>query len=272
MIQLNNVSFHYGKDKEKITALNNIDLTINEGEFAVILGPNGSGKSTLARHMNGLLIPSQGEVVVDGLSTRDQDALWQVRQKVGMVFQNPDNQIIATSVEEDIAFGPENLGLDPKEIRKRIDETLKIVGMENYARHEPHMLSGGQKQRVAIAGALAMRPKYLVVDEATSMLDPEGSSSMLSTLKQLNKNYGITVVNITHISDEVALADRVLVLSEGRIIKDGPPREVFSDLDELKAIGVGVPKARLIAEELIAVGLKLPRAILTIDELVNALC
>ncbi len=272
MIEFKNVSYHYGKEKEKTTALKNIGLAVNEGEFVAILGPNGSGKSTLARHMNGLLIPSQGEVLVDGLSTRESGVLWHIHQQVGMVFQNPDNQIIATSVEDDIAFGPENLGLDPKEIRERVDEALEIVGMQSYARHEPHMLSGGQKQRVAVAGALAMRPKYLVVDEATSMLDPRASSSMLESLKRLNKDYGITVVNITHIPDEAVLADRVLILFEGRIVKDGPPQEVFLDLNELREVGVGAPKARQIAEELIASGINLPRSILTIDELVSDLC
>ncbi len=272
MIQFKNTSFHYGKDTDKIIALRNIDLAIKEGEFLAILGPNGSGKSTLARLVNGLLAPSEGEVLVDGISTRDPDELWQIRQHVGMVFQNPDNQIIATSVEEDVAFGPENLGVPRDEIRKRVDEALAIVGMKDLAKYEPHLLSGGQKQRVAIAGALAMYPKYLVLDEATSMLDAKGSSEIMSTVGGLNKEQGITVIHITHVPEEAVAADRVIVLSEGAIVRDGKPREIFSDVPGLEAIGVGAPRARLIAEALVAAGLKLPQTILSIDELVSALC
>lgn len=272
MIEFKGVSYSYSKTEDKITALNNIDLTIKEGEFIAILGPNGSGKSTLAKHINGLLIPKKGEVLVDGLSTRDTSSLWQIRQRVGMVFQNLDNQIIATSVEEDVAFGPENLGLGPKEIRKRIDEALEIVGMRAYAKHEPHLLSGGQKQKIAIAGALAMYPKYLVIDEATSMLDPKGRADTLVTLKALNKEHGTTVINITHSPDEAVQADRIVVLSDGAIIKTGVPKEVFVDSSELAALGIGVPKAKLIADELVSAGLSLPTGILTVGELVSALC
>jgi len=272
MIEFKNVSFHYGKDEEKVTALKNIDLTIREGEHVAVLGPNGSGKSTLARHVNGLLLPSQGEVFVDGISTSDRDTIWQIRQRVGMVFQNPDNQIVATSVEEDVAFGPENLGLSREEIHKRVEEALEIVNMVEHARHEPHLLSGGQKQRVVVAGALAMKPKYLVFDEATSMLDLKGGAEVTGAIRQLNKNHGITVINITHDADEAVFADRVVVLSGGSIFLDSTPQEAFSDIGALRAIGVGIPKARLVAEELIAAGADLPRDILSIDELVNALC
>lgn len=272
MIQFKNVSFHYGKDEEKVTALNNIDFTIRDGEHVAILGPNGSGKSTLARHINGLLLPSQGEVFVDGLSTRERDTIWQIRQRVGMVFQNPDNQIVAASVEEDVAFGPENLGLGRDEILKRVEEALEIVNMVEYARHEPHLLSGGQKQRVVVAGALAMKPKYLVFDEATSMLDFKGGAEVTGAIRKLNKNHGITVINITHDADEALLADRVVVLSGGSILSDGTPGEVFSDIESLQAVGVGIPKARLIAEELASAGIDIPKDILSIDELVNALC
>jgi len=272
MIQFKNVSFHYGKDEEKLIALNNVDFTVREGEHVAILGPNGSGKSTLARHINGLLLPSQGEVFVGGLSTREQGTIWQIRQRVGMVFQNPDNQIVAASVEEDVAFGPENLGLGRDEILKRVEEALGIVYMTEYARHEPHLLSGGQKQRVVVAGALAMKPRYLVFDEATSMLDLKGSAEVTGAIKKLNKNHGITVIDITHDADEAVLADRVIVLSGGSILLDGAPEEVFSDIEALRAIGVDIPKARLIAEELAMAGIDLPKDILSIDELVNALC
>jgi len=273
MIELKNVTYHYGGDEEnQITALNDVSLVVNEGEFVAILGPNGSGKSTLAKHINGLLTPSKGEVRVDGLSTQDPEAAWKIRQRVGMVFQNPDNQLVATSVEEDVAFGPENLGVDPGEIRLRVKEALEVVDMVSYTSFEPHLLSGGQKQRVAIAGALAMKPKYLVFDEATSMLDPKGRDEVLSTIKKLNSQYGITVLHITHIPDEATLADRVIILSRGAIIMDAKPPEVFSDVAALASVGVGVPKARLIAEELILAGADLPNTILTIDELVAALC
>ncbi len=272
MIQLKNVTFRYGKDEKRITALDTIDLAFNEGEFTAVLGANGSGKSTLARHINGLLMPSEGEVLVDGISTADHEELWKVRQRVGIVFQNPDNQIIATSVEDDVAFGPENLGVEPDEIRARIREALAVVDMADYAKREPHLLSGGQKQRVAIAAALAMHPKYLVFDEATSMLDPRGSAEIIGTIKKLNKDLGITAIYITHMADEAVEADRVIVLSCGVVVQDGPPHVVFSDIGALEKVGVGVPRARLIAEELVRAGVKLPGTILTVDELVKALC
>jgi len=272
MIQLKNVTYHYGKDKKKITALNDVSLTIKEGEFVAVLGANGSGKSTLARHINGLLIPSKGEVLVDGISTADREELWKVRSLVGIVFQNPDNQIIATSVEDDVAFGPENLGVEPDEIRSRIREALAAVDMADYAKREPHLLSGGQKQRVAVAASLAMHPKYLVFDEATSMLDPRGSAEIIATIKKLKGDLGITAIHITHIADEAVLADRVIVLSGGAVVRDGPPHAIFSDIRALMAVGVGAPRARLIAEELIRAGVKLPGTILTVDELVEALC
>jgi energy-coupling factor transport system ATP-binding protein len=272
MIKFKNVSFDYGDDENKINALKDISLTIEDGEFVAILGHNGSGKSTLARLINGLLAPSRGEVLVGGTSTVDSSAVWRIRQQVGMVFQNPDNQIIASRVEEDVAFGPENLGCEPAEIRARVDEALAVVGMRELAHSDPHLLSGGQKQRVAIAGALAMRPKYLVFDEATSMLDPKGREEIVATTRRLNSDYGITIIFITHIPEEAALAGRVVVLSGGTIAMDGTPQAVFSDVDAAAALGIGVPKARLLAHGLERAGIDIPGSILTVDDLVAALC
>ncbi|MEW5707054.1 MAG: energy-coupling factor transporter ATPase [Actinomycetota bacterium] len=272
MIEFKNVSYHYGKGENQISALRDINLVINEGEFVAVLGPNGSGKSTLARHVNGLLKPTCGEVKVDGLSTDDPRAIWEIRQRVGMVFQNPDNQIVASSVKEDVSFGPENLGISTDEIKLRVNSALKTVGMTDFSSIDPHMLSGGQKQKVAIAGALAMNPKYIVLDEATSMLDPKGRADIISTIEKLNREYGITILYITHIPDEAVLADRIIILSNGSIAMDGSPRDVFSNLSALSKIGVGAPAARLIAEELLIAGVNLPNTILTVDELVAALC
>lgn len=273
MIELKNTTYRYGRDSDKsITALTGVNLTIREGESVAVLGPNGSGKSTLARHINGLLVPSEGGVWVDGLSTSNTEEAWIIRQRVGMVFQNPDNQLIAGSVEEDVAFGPENIGIDPVEIKARVKESLEVVEMIGHATFEPHLLSGGQKQRVAIAGALAMRPKYLIFDEATSMLDPKGRTAIINTIMRLNRERGITTVNITHIPEEAVLANRVVVLSGGAVVSDGSPTEVFSDIAVLEAMGINVPKARIIAESLISAGVDLPRTILTIDDLVEALC
>jgi len=252
-------------------ALNGIDLTIDHGQWVAIVGPNGSGKSTLAKHFNALLLPSDGSVWVDGMDTRDASKLWDIRRKVGMVFQNPDNQIVATVVEEDVAFGPENLGVPSDEIRRRVDAALARVGMSSQARREPHVLSGGQKQRVAIAGALAMRPDCLVLDEATSMLDPSGRSDVLKLMRELNRELGLTVIHITHHMDEVLAADRVLVMQEGRLILDKPPAELFVSERQLEDAGLELPTIVRLGRALRARGLPLPPALLTVDHLVEGL-
>lgn len=253
-------------------AVNNIGLKVKKGEFLVVLGRNGSGKSTLAKHLNALLLPSGGKVFVDGLDTANADQVWNIRNKAGMVFQNPDNQIVATIVEEDVAFGPENLGIEPKEIRTRVDEALKTVDMEEYKRHAPHLLSGGQKQRIAIAGILAMRPECIVFDEPTAMLDPIGRREVINTIKDINKKFGITIILITHFMEEAAEADRLIVMEEGKIIMEGLPREIFSQVPVMKKIGLDVPQVTELAFELQKSGVKIDTDILTIDELVKVLC
>ena len=222
--------------------LDGVDLSIQEGTFVAVLGHNGSGKSTLAKHMNAILLPSGGKVYVDGIDTVDEDRLLDIRRTVGMVFQNPDNQIVANVVEEDVAFAPENLGVPPAEIRERVDDALRAVGMYEFREHAPHLLSGGQKQRVAIAGVIAMQPRCIVLDEPTAMLDPIGRQEVLSTVKRLNRESGVTVVFITHHMDEAAQADRLVVMSRGQVVRDGAPREVFQDVEGLKALGLTVPE------------------------------
>lgn len=277
MIDCIDVSFKYikntedGKIEEKY-AVKDINLTVNKGEFLVVLGHNGSGKSTLAKHMNALLIPSDGTVFVDGMDTKDPDKVWDIRAKAGMVFQNPDNQLVATIVEEDVAFGPENLGLDPAEIRRRVDESLEKVGMSEYKRHAPHLLSGGQKQRVAIAGILAISPDCIIFDEPTAMLDPSGRKEVMKTIKDLNKNHGITVVLITHYMDEAAQADRIIVIDGGHVMMEGTPREIFPQVEHMKKIGLDVPQVTELAYELKKAGLDLNEKILNVDEMVNELC
>lgn len=233
--------YHAGTPQE-VRAVHDVSLTVHRGEFLALVGGNGSGKSTLAKHLNALLLPTEGRVVVDGLDTRDPHALWEIRRKVGMVFQNPDNQIVATVVEEDVAFGPENLGLPPEEIAQRVEEALRTVGMLEHRRREPHLLSGGQKQRVAIAGVLAMRPQCIVLDEATTMLDPEGRREVLRTAHRLREQEGIAVVHITHNMEEAAQADRVVVLHEGRVALEGTPREVFRDARRLRRLRLDLPE------------------------------
>ena len=232
MINFQGLTYKYTSiedEKEvEIYAVKGLDLHVKRGEFLVVLGHNGSGKSTIAKHINALLIPTEGTVIVDGLDTSDPNNLWKIRSKAGMVFQNPDNQLVATIVEEDVAFGPENLGVEPKEIRKRVDESLETVGMSEYKRHAPHLLSGGQKQRVAIAGVLAMKPDCIVFDEPTAMLDPSGRKEVMNNIKELNKKYGITIILITHFMDEAAQGDRIVVIDEGEIIMEGTPKNVFS--------------------------------------------
>ena len=245
IIEIKNVSYEYSNQDEEgvsYTAVKNLSLNIERGSFTVILGHNGSGKSTLAKMLNGLYKPTFGDIFVDGINTRDEETEIEVKRRVGMVFQNPDNQLIASIVEEDVAFGPENLGLEPPVIRERVKNALKAVGMEEYANSTPHRLSGGQKQRIAIAGIIAMEPECLVLDEPTAMLDPKGRREIISTLHKLNKEKGITVILITHYMEEAENADRVLVMNDGEIIKDATPKEVFTDVELLKSVGLDVPQ------------------------------
>lgn len=273
MIKAENVSYKYlnqtGKDH---FALKNINIEVKEGEFIAILGHNGSGKSTFAKHLNALLLPTEGTVYINGMNTRESKYLWNIRQTAGMVFQNPDNQIVATIVEEDVAFGPENLGLDPKLIRKRVDEALLTVDMFEFRKHSPHLLSGGQKQRVAIAGILAMKPRCIILDEPTAMLDPSGRKEVIETITKLNKEENITIVLITHYMDEAVNADRIYVMEEGHIVMEGTPKEIFSKVDEIKKLGLDVPQVTELAHMLIKEGIDLPKDILTVDEMVVELC
>lgn len=273
MIQCEDLYYEYIKeDGESKIALDGLNLEVKQGEFLVILGHNGSGKSTLAKHFNALHIPSSGNILVDNLNTREEENLWDIRKRVGMVFQNPDNQIVATIVEEDVAFGPENLGVEPSEIRKRVDEALKQVHMYEYRKHGPHLLSGGQKQRIAIAGILAMKTKCIVLDEPTAMLDPFGRKEVLNTMLELNKNFGITIVLITHFMEEAVNADRVIVLDKGNIINEGTPREIFSKVKIMKKIGLDVPQVTELAYELQKEGINISTDIINIDEMVDTLC
>lgn len=259
-------------DGNEVSALNGINLDIPAGEFIAIIGANGSGKSTLARHLNALLLPTSGKCIVDGLDTTEEKNLWDIRQHVGMVFQNPDNQIVAAIVEEDVAFGPENIGVPGPEIRERVDGALTAVGMSDYAKHAPHLLSGGQKQRIAIAGVLALEPRVIVLDEPTAMLDPQGRQEIVRTVKKLNKEKGITIVYITHYMTEALEADRVVVMEKGHIRFSGTPHEVFSRVDELEKVGLEAPLAAKIASELRKSGIKLPEEIITDEELAEVLC
>ncbi len=274
VVRFTDVSFSYGRTHpgETSTALHNINLEIYEHEFVAVLGHNGSGKSTLAKHVNALLIPTSGQVFVGDLDTTDQNKVWEIRQLVGMVFQNPDNQLVATTVEEDVAFGPENLGIPSTEIQKRVTEALQAVDMLDYRLHSPHQLSGGQKQRVAIAGMISMRPKCIVLDEPTAMLDPEGRREVMSTIHRLNKEEGITVLHITHHMDEVIDADRVVVMDQGRIALQGTPREVFSNVELLRNLHLDVPQVTDLAQRLRRRGYPIPKGTLTVSEMVMQLC
>ena len=274
MIECRNLIFKYtaGENQEEKIAINDVNLQIKEGEFIAILGHNGSGKSTMAKHMNALLIPTEGKMLVNKMDTSDMNNLWNIRETAGMVFQNPDNQLVATIVEEDVAFGPENLGVPQEEIRKRVDEALERVGMSEYKRHAPHLLSGGQKQRIAIAGILAMKPKCIIFDEPTAMLDPSGRKEVLDTIIDLNKNYGITVILITHYMDEAAKADRIVVMDKGKLILDGKPRDVFSNVEKMKSIGLDVPQVTELSYELQKAGINIDTRILDVNEMVNAIC
>ena len=260
------------EDKTEKIAIDNVSMDVKEGEFLVILGQNGSGKSTIAKHMNALILPSGGKMFVDNLDTSNNSNLWDIRSKAGMVFQNPDNQLVATVVEEDVAFGPENLGVEPLEIRKRVDESLKSVGMYEYRKHAPHLLSGGQKQRIAIAGILAMMPKCIILDEPTAMLDPIGRKEVISTIKSINKNNKITIVLIIHYMDEAAQADRIIVMDNGKKNMEGTPREIFSQVEKMKKIGLDVPQVTELAYELNKEGVNISTDILNIDEMVSELC
>ncbi len=272
MIKTENLSFIYrdtddenGTIKEE-EVLRDINLNIEKGLFTAILGHNGSGKSTLAKHFNAILLPSGGKVYIKGLDTGDENAVFDIRQSAGMVFQNPDNQIVAAVVEDEVAFAPENLGVEPKEIRRRVDECLKVVNMTKFAKSSPSKLSGGQKQRIAIASVLAMNPEILILDEPTAMLDPVGRSEVMRTIKTLNKDRGITVILITHYMDEAAEADRTIVIDSGRIVLDGAPKEVFCNVEQIKALGLDVPQVTELAYELKKLGIQISNDVLTVDE------
>ena len=273
MISIKNLSFKYDyEDENAIQILKDIDLEINEGEFVALLGHNGSGKSTLAKLINGLLIPGEGDVLVDGMNTKNEEEIWDIRRTAGMVFQNPDNQLVATIVEDEVAFGPENLGLEPSEIRRRVDKALEDVGMTDYKKNAPHLLSGGQKQRVAIAGILAMSPKYIILDEPTAMLDPSGRREVIDTLVKLNKEENKTIILITHYMEEAAISDRVVVMEDGNIVLRGKPREVFSHVDEIKKLGLDVPQVTELAHELKKNGIEISTEVLNIQEMVKEIC
>lgn len=273
LIQFQHVSFEYASDEEgkpPVPVLHEVDLAIRQGAFVAVLGHNGSGKSTLAKHINAILQPTDGVVYVEGIDTSNDEMVFEIRQRVGMVFQNPDNQLVATVVEEDVAFGPENLGVKPDEIRTRVDEALKDVGMYEFREHAPHQLSGGQKQRIAIAGILAMKPKCIVLDEPTAMLDPQGRREVIKTIRRLNREHHTTVVYITHFMDEAVLADRVVVIDNGRVLMDNIPREVFRHVEELKVVGLDVPQVTELAYKLRKSGVSVPDDILTVPDFVSA--
>lgn len=271
IIKGENVSYKYS-ESDLVFAVNNVNLEVKKGEFLAILGRNGSGKSTIAKNFNGLFIPTEGVMLVDNIDTRDEEKIWDIRQNVGMVFQNPDNQMVATVVEEDVAFGPENLGVPSEKIRERVDSALNKVKMLEFKRNAPHLLSGGQKQRVAIAGILAMEPKCIIFDEATSMLDPSGRKEIMDIMKKLNKDLGITIITITHYMNEAAEADRIIVMDKGEIRLQGTPREIFQNVEEIKKMGLDVPQMTELAFELRKEGININKDILSIDEMVRELC
>ena len=273
MISIKNLSFKYDyEDENAIQILKDINLEIKEGEFVALLGHNGSGKSTLAKLINGLLLPGQGDVLVDGMNTKSEEEIWDIRRTAGMVFQNPDNQLVATIVEDEVAFGPENMGVEPSEIRRRVDRALEDVGMADYKKNAPHLLSGGQKQRVAIAGILAMSPKYIILDEPTAMLDPSGRREVMDTLIKLNTEEGKTITLITHYLEEAAISDRVVVMEDGSMVLSGTPREVFSQVDKIKGLGLDVPQVTELAYELKKDGLEISTEVLNIEEMVKEIC
>ena len=273
MIRTDALSFSYPVEEgqRRTTALEDVTLSIEKGSFVVVLGHNGSGKSTLAKHFNAVLLPSGGAVYVEGMNSQDEDLLLEIRRRVGMVFQNPDNQIVANVVEEDVAFAPENLGVPTAEIRRRVDDALAAVGMTEFARHAPHLLSGGQKQRVAIAGVIAMEPECIVLDEATAMLDPAGRREVLDTVHRLNRQRGITVVHITHHMSEAEDADRVIVMNDGVVAMDGTPRDIFSRVEELRSLGLAAPDTVELLHRLNGHGMSLPLTAITVDECARAI-
>lgn len=272
IVEANGVRFAYVSDEGKYTfALNDVDITIEQGEFVTILGHNGSGKSTFAKLVNALNVPTNGEILIDGMDTRNEDNLLDIRKTAGMVFQNPDNQLVATIVEEDIAFGPENLGIPREEIRERIDYALSVVHMEKYRKHAPHMLSGGQKQRIAIAGVLAMKPKIIVFDESTAMLDPKGRKDVLNIMRDLNRNEGITIILITHYMEEAVYSDRAYILDDGKVIKQGDPVDVFFDYDTIEKTGLTLPFEAKLIRDMEKTGVAI-RHTLDTEELLEGIC
>lgn len=273
MIETDELRYKYRSEvkEDDVFAVDNLSIHIEQGEFLAVLGHNGSGKSTLAKLINGLILPSSGNVFILGMDTKDESLIWDIREKAGMVFQNPDNQIVATIVEEDVAFGPENLGIPPAEIRKRVDQALEIVEMTDYKKHGPHLLSGGQKQRVAIAGILAMNPDCIIFDEPTAMLDPTGRQEVMKTIRRLNKEENKTIILITHYMDEAVEADRIIVMEKGARVLEGKPKEVFSQVEKIKSLGLDIPQVTELAFELRKEGIDISGDILSIEELVNAL-
>ncbi|CEN21172.1 energy-coupling factor transporter ATPase [Paraclostridium sordellii] len=272
IVSVKDISFEYITEDSRFKAIDDLSLNVKQGEFVVVIGHNGSGKSTLSKNLNAILMPTKGDIYIDGLNTKDEEHLWDIRQTAGMVFQNPDNQIVATIIEEDVAFGPENLGIEPIEIRKRVKEALTSVGMYELRDRQPHLLSGGQKQRVAIAGIIAMKPKCIIFDEATAMLDPSGRKEVMKTIKRLNREENITIMHITHFMEEAVDADRVIVMEKGKKVLEGTPKEVFSKVDKLKSIGLDVPYMTELSKELKEEGLDINDDILTVDEMVMKLC
>jgi len=273
-IEVKDLVYRYSKeqgDDNLCPAIDHVSIEIKRGEYISIAGSNGSGKSTLARCLNGLLLPTEGEILVDGMDTNDDDLIWDIRKKIGMVFQNPDNQIVSSMVEDEVAFGPENIGIENPELRKRVDNALKSVGMYEYRNREAHKLSGGQKQRIAIAGAVAMRPECIVFDEPTAMLDPKGRSQVMKVIRELN-DQGITIILITHFMEEVAEADRVLVMKSGKLLADSVPEDVFADTNLIESAGLEIPAAVLLRNELIENGISLSHEVINKDDLVDALC
>lgn len=273
-IEVKDVVYRYSKeqgDDNLCPAIDHVSIEIKRGEYIAIAGSNGSGKSTFARCLNGLLLPTEGEILIDGMDTNDDDLIWDIRKKIGMVFQNPDNQIVSSMVEDEVAFGPENIGIENPELRKRVDNALKSVGMYEYRNREAHKLSGGQKQRIAIAGAVAMRPDCIVFDEPTAMLDPKGRSQVMKVIRELN-DQGITIILITHFMEEVAEADRVLVMKSGKLLADSVPEDVFADTNLIESAGLEIPAAVLLRNELIENGISLSHEVINKDDLVDALC
>lgn len=270
ILQAQDVRFRYDTEQPNF-AVDGVSMEVHRGEFVAVLGANGCGKSTLAKHFNAILLPESGTVLVEDMDTRTDEKLYDIRQKVGMVFQNPDNQIVATVVEEDVAFALENLGVPPEEMRRRVDDAMKMAGIYEFRERAPHNLSGGQKQRVAIAGVVAMRPDCLILDEATAMLDPRGREQVMQTIHYLNKNMGITVVSITHYMEEAAKADRVLVMSKGKVVLEGTPKEVFSQTEKVRSLHLDVPQAAELRDELVKAGIDLPEGIIDTGECAQAL-